>query len=73
MDHPSPSDLAGRTDSLVQWTACPACGAVAEIRHRRVLPSTAGPVEHVGMLCLARHTFLVPVEALDAVPATGPR
>jgi hypothetical protein len=73
MDHPSPSDLAGRTDSPVQWTACPARRAVAEIRHRRVLPSTAGPVEHVGVLCVARHTFLVPVDALDPVPPTGSR
>jgi len=72
MDHPPPSDLTDRIDPTLQWTACPACGAVAEMRHRRVLPSTAGPIEHVGVLCLARHTFLVPVEALDAVPATGP-
>lgn len=71
MHHHQPADVADRAGRCMQWTACPECGAVAAIRCRTVLPGTAGPVEHVGVLCLARHTFLMPVDALDAVPGMG--
>ncbi len=71
--HRQPADVVGRAGRSMQWTTCPECGAVAEIRHRTVLPSTASPVEHVGVLCLARHTFLMPVDVLDPVLPTGSR
>jgi hypothetical protein len=44
---------------------CPQCGRPAEILERFVLESTDGPVEHVGVACLARHRFLMPTQALS--------
>lgn len=55
------------TNSVTDMTRGPQCGAVAQIRHRDVLQSTAGPIEHVGIICAARHTFLLPAAALDGV------
>lgn len=46
-------------DALVE---CPECGLPAEIVDRRVVDSTAGPVEHVKTLCVHRHWFLLPAE-----------
>jgi len=57
------------TGGTTQWTRCPQCGAIAEIRQRHVLQSTGGPLEHVGVLCIARHTFLLPAAMLDDPPA----
>jgi hypothetical protein len=42
-------------------TSCPECHQPAEIQWRAVLHSTDGPVEHVKILCLQRHWFLLPV------------
>jgi hypothetical protein len=50
-------------------TVCPDCGEVAEIQWRAVLESTDGPIEHVKILCLPRHWFLLPV----ASPSSAPR
>lgn len=49
------------------FTTCPECGAVAEIRDRFVLPSTDGPVEHVRVLCIRRHSFQLPTASLVRV------
>lgn len=48
----------------MDWTVCPQCGAVAEVRWRAVLDSTDGPVEHAQVVCLHRHWFLLPTAAL---------
>jgi hypothetical protein len=40
---------------------CPECAAPAEVVDRFVLGSTAGPIEHVIVLCIERHRFTVPV------------
>ena len=50
-------------------TRCPECGAVAEILWRTELESTDGPVEHAKVLCISRHSFFLPSEAL---PRTEP-
>ena len=56
------------------FTTCPDCGEIAEIRDRFVLPSTSGPVEHVQMLCLRRHGFVLPTASLEraAAPTAEP-
>jgi hypothetical protein len=47
---------------LAGWdtTACPECGALAEIVDRTALPSTDGWIEHVKLRCVARHWFVMP-------------
>jgi hypothetical protein len=41
---------------------CPACGQPAEVRDRRILGSTNGPVEHVKTRCEAGHVLTQIVE-----------
>jgi hypothetical protein len=48
----------------MELTTCPECGAVAEVRGRSVWESTAGPVEHIRVECVARHWFLMSVASL---------
>jgi hypothetical protein len=48
----------------VELTACPACGAPAEVIDRFVLSSTHGPVEHVKTSCITGHWFV------EAAPST---
>lgn len=54
-------------------TTCPECGNAAEIQWRDVLESTDGPVEHAKVLCVERHSFLLPVASLASprLPARG--
>ena len=60
------------THSTLQLTRCPECSAPAEIEHRTVLESTAGPIEHVKVRCVHRHVFLLPTDMLDCAPAPAP-
>jgi hypothetical protein len=53
----------------LQLTRCPECEAPAEIEHRSVLESTAGPLEHVKIRCINRHWFHLPVDHLDSSPS----
>jgi hypothetical protein len=50
---------------------CPECAAPAEVLDRFALSSTDGPVEHVTVVCLGRHRFLLPAASLPAVPSLG--
>jgi hypothetical protein len=52
-------------------TECPACGLPAEITDRFVLGGAPGPVEHVKVVCVARHWFTLPVEQLPAAGVSG--
>jgi hypothetical protein len=52
-------------------TSCPDCGALAQVTERAVLDSTAGPVEHVRVVCLSRHWFLLPASSLTSGSAAG--
>jgi hypothetical protein len=45
-------------------TTCPGCGAPAEVTDRDVLESTDGPIEHVRVVCVRRHWFLLSTESL---------
>ncbi len=45
---------------------CPWCGAPAELESESTLASTSGPVEHVRVLCVRLHHYLMPREMLDA-------
>lgn len=51
------------------FATCPECGEIAEIRDRFVLPSTDGPVEHIQLLCLRRHGFVMPTASLERAAA----
>jgi hypothetical protein len=53
----------------MEMTTCPECGAPAEVRGRSVWESTAGPVEHIRIECVARHWFLMSVASLAALTA----
>ena len=48
---------------------CPSCGAPAEIVWRTRLASTAGPIEHLDVRCIRRHTFFMPSAGLDGSEA----
>jgi hypothetical protein len=45
---------------------CPDCGLPAEITDRFTLDGVPAPVEHVKLVCVARHWFTVPVDQLPA-------
>lgn len=47
-------------------TTCPECGAPAEVTDRSALESTGGPVEHVKIVCVRRHWFLMSTASLAA-------
>jgi len=59
--HPSNHRIELPTIELV---GCPQCDQTAEIISRRVLESTAGPIEHVRIRCLFGHAFCMPVALL---------
>lgn len=43
---------------------CPTCGLPAEITDRFILDSTDGPLEHVKLVCPARHWYTPPIDSL---------
>jgi hypothetical protein len=47
-------------------TTCPECGAPAEVAERSAWESTDGPVEHVRVVCVRRHWFLMFAASLAA-------
>lgn len=51
---------------MIDITTCPECGEPAEVQWRDALESTDGPVEHVKIMCVRRHWFLLPVSMLAA-------
>ena len=61
------------TENGLDLVVCPECSAPAEVVDRFVLPSTDGPVEHVKVVCLVRHWFLLPATSLPVVHAAGVR
>lgn len=50
----------------MDWTTCPdpGCRQPAETQWRAAVASTDGPVELAKVLCLNRHSFLLPVAML---------
>jgi hypothetical protein len=54
------------TGTLMETTTCPECRAPAEVRSRSVWESTAGPIEHIRIECVARHWFLMSVASLES-------
>lgn len=51
-------------EATMELTSCPECGAVAEVTWRFAEESTDGPVEHVRLRCVWRHTFMGPAASL---------
>jgi hypothetical protein len=47
------------------------CHQPAEIQWRAVLDSTDRPAEHVKILCVQRHWFVLPVASIAGVDANG--
>jgi hypothetical protein len=45
-------------------TTCPECAAPAEVTDRFTLESTDGPMEHVRVVCVRRHWFLLATASL---------
>ena len=54
------------------FTTCPDCGEIAEIRDHFVLSSTDGPIEHMRMICVRRHHFVLPIAGLERVFTLSP-
>ena len=55
---------------MIETTSCPLCAAPAEVLDRYALESTDGPVEHVSVVCVRRHRFLMPAAGLPLETAT---
>jgi hypothetical protein len=55
------------TEDELDLVVCPECAAPAEVVDRFALPSTDGPIEHVKVMCVMRHWFLLPAASLPAV------
>jgi hypothetical protein len=49
-------------------TRCPDCDSIAEVLERFVLESTAGPVEHARIRCIAGHWFVLRAASLASPP-----
>jgi hypothetical protein len=45
---------------------CPQCGAPAEITERFWLDATDGPIEHLKIGCLSKHSFTPRAETVQA-------
>jgi hypothetical protein len=58
---------------MIDTTACPECGELAEVQWRAVLESTDGPVEHAKTACVRRHWFLLPLARLRPEPDRTPQ
>ena len=65
--------MTDHRNNELDLVVCPECAAPAEIVDRFALPSTHGAVEHVKVLCLARHWFLLPVGSLPVMGTVGAR
>lgn len=52
----------GRT--VLTLIPCPECGVTAEVTQHFSLASTAGPVGHIALNCIAGHRFLMPADEL---------
>jgi hypothetical protein len=52
---------------------CPEGAAPAEVVDRFALVSTDGQIEHVKVMCVMRHWFLLPAASLPAVPGLDVR
>ena len=50
-------------------TTCPECGAPAEVTDRSAMESTDGPIEHVRVVCVRRHWFLMSTASLERARA----
>jgi hypothetical protein len=61
------------TEDELDLVVCPECAAPAEVVDRFALPSTDGPIEHVKVMCVMRHWFLLPAASLPAVPSLDVR
>jgi hypothetical protein len=60
----TPEDVHEGTPRTV---GCPQCGLPAEIIDQAVVPSTAGPVDIIHVVCVQRHWFLMPLERLTTI------
>jgi hypothetical protein len=60
-------------ETMLTVISCPDCGAPAEITEHFCLPSTDGPVAHVGVRCAAGHHFRMAADRLTARPPKRPR
>ncbi len=58
---------------MIDTTTCPECGEPAEVQDRAAMASTDGPVEHVKILCVNRHWFLLPTDRLPSGDAGDTR
>ncbi len=49
----------------MQFVTCPECHSPGEVLDRFVMASTDGPIEHVRVVCVLRHWFLLPAATLE--------
>ena len=52
---------------------CPTCQLPAEIIDRFTLGGAPGPVEHVKVVCVRRHWYTLPIDALVVSPTASER
>lgn len=59
---------ADGTDQHRDIVACPECSMTAALQWDGRLKSTDGPVDHVRIICVNRHWFLMPADTLNEHP-----
>lgn len=57
-------NTAAGTDQHFDIVTCPECAMTAALQQGDRIESTDGPVEHVRIICVNRHWFLMPADTL---------
>ncbi len=61
-------NIADGVDQYADIVACPECSMTAALQTRDRVESTNGPVDHVRIVCVNRHWFLMPADSLNERP-----
>jgi hypothetical protein len=64
LDNEKFHNTADGAEGHLDLVACPECTMIAAVQHWDQVKSTDGPIDHVKMICVNRHWFLMPADRL---------